>query len=105
MACTANIVSERDVRDYLGIDWEDEATSRVIRHVIDAAASFLAGALGDAGSDDDPRCRHVALAVCADLYDNRSYTEGSGSAKVSSAVRRLVSDFCAQVRLEGSAAS
>ena len=41
----------------------------------------------------------MALAVAADVYDQRCY-EREGSAKASGAVRRLVADLCEQLRCE-----
>lgn len=85
---------------YLGVDWEDAPTEANLQAACQVANAFLAGALGEAFDPADPRARAVGLAVAADFYDQRCYTEASGSAKASGAVRRLVADLCEQMRCE-----
>ena len=85
----------QDVKDYLGIDYTDAATDRRLTRAITVAAKFLEGSLGVGYPLDDPRVHELALIVIADIYDNHSMTE-----KVSGNIRRLVSDFSQQVRLD-----
>lgn len=85
----------QEVLDYLGIDYADDMINRNIRRLIKVADRHLQGSLGKDYPKTDPRVIELALIVIADLYDNRGLTE-----KVSGNVRKLVSDFSLQLRLE-----
>lgn len=88
-------ISTQDVMDHLGIDVSDDMTERKITRCIKVAESYLEGSLGKGYPVDDPRVQELMLVVVSDLYDNRGMTE-----KVSGTVRKLVSDFSLQLRLE-----
>lgn len=89
------MVEVQDVKDYLGIDYEDEMVNRRIKHLIQVASKYLESSLGEDYPEYDYRVKELALIVISDLYDNHDLTE-----KVSGNIRRLVSDFSLQIRLE-----
>lgn len=87
--------TEQDVKDYLGIDYEDAATNRRIAQLIAAADKYLIGSLGAGYPRDDPRVRELALLVIADLYDNTELAP-----KEEQQIRRIVESMSLQLRLE-----
>lgn len=87
--------SIQEVKDYLGIDYEDQMTNRLLTNKIAVADAFLTGSLGADYPAEDARVKEIALMVIADLYDNRELTD-----KVSGNIRRLVNDFSQQIRME-----
>ncbi len=93
------VVSVRDAMEYLGIDYEDEMTTRNIERAIHAADRYLQGSIGECYPRDDSRSQELALIVVADLFDNRGLQAQAGG-NVSSATRKLVDDFSLQLRLE-----
>lgn len=84
-----------EVKDYLGIDFEDAATKRNINRYIATADKFMVGALGEGYPADDPRVKDMSLIVISDLYDNHDLSD-----KVSGSVRRLMTDFSLQIKAE-----
>lgn len=88
------MISLQDAKDYLGIDVADVMVTRNIERAIKTAESYLKGAIGEIDTED-PRAKELALIVVSDLYDNRGLSN-----KVSGSVRKLVSDFELQLRLE-----
>lgn len=88
-------LTKQNVYDYLGIDFEDEATERTIELLMDAANYHMAASLGQGYPRDDSRVKTMMLMIIADLYDNRELSD-----KTAGAVRRLMQDFSLQVRLE-----
>lgn len=102
MAFTKDIVTDEQVKAYLGIDYGDDMITSNITLMKEAAADFLNSSVGELeNGDDSARAKMLALAVIADMYDNRSYNDYSTKASV--AVRKLVSDFSLQLILEGRA--
>jgi hypothetical protein len=89
------MVTAQDVRDYLGIDYEDEATERRIEQMISATDGFMAGSLGAADPRDDPRVRELALLVIRDLYDTPDW-----ETKETRQFRRIIESMSLQIRLE-----
>lgn len=89
------VVEIQDVKDYLGIDYEDDMTNRRIKHLIHVACKYLESSLGKDYPRNDYRVKELALIVISDLYENHDLTD-----KVSGNVRRLISDFSLQIRLE-----
>lgn len=85
-----------DVKDYLGIDYEDEQVTRNLERKIKVADKMLIGALGKNYPQEDERVHEVMLMVIDDLYSNR----GINDDKVSRNTRRLFEDFLLQIRLE-----
>ena len=88
-------LTSQEVKDYLGIDFADEVTERLIARLIVVSDGYLKGSIGIAYPSADERAKQLALLVISDLYDNRENTE-----KVSANVRRLVVDFSMQLRVE-----
>lgn len=91
----SQLVTPQEVLDYLGIDESDPMIEANIVRSIRTADAYLKGAIGENYQISDPRVKELALIFISDLYDNRGMIE-----KVSGNIRRLVSDFCLQLRLE-----
>ena len=87
--------TEQEVKDYLGIDFDDEMSKRNITRYIDVADTWLKGAIGDYNEDDE-RAKQLALFVIEDLYDRKSYT-----VKESATLNKLKNDFIMQLQYEG----
>lgn len=87
-------ITVQDVKDYLGIDYVDEATDRRLTSTISVANSYLESAIVKP-LPADPRVGELGLIVIADLYDNHEMTD-----KVSGNVRRMVHNLSLQLRLE-----
>lgn len=85
----------QEVKDYLGIEWEDEATERRLNGLISVADSFLVGSLGEDYPSDDPRVKELALIIIGQLYDNTDPI-----AKVSNSIQKMVDDMSLQIRLD-----
>ena len=85
-----------DVLDYLGIDYPDDNTSRILERLVAVSISYMKSAVGEKCNFDDEKCKQVQLLVIADLYDNREYE----SSKMTNSVKRIVVAFMAQLRLE-----
>lgn len=88
-------LSVEEVKSYLGIDYSDVNTNKRLDRLIKVADKYLEGSLGKDYPVDDYRVNELALIVISDLYDNHDLTE-----KVSGNIRKLVSDFSLQIRLE-----
>jgi hypothetical protein len=98
-------LSVQDVKDYLGIDFADDATDRLVTAMVSTADAYMKGALGAGYPADDERVKMVAKIIISDLYDNRDlFDKASGSGKTTLATRRLVDSMLQQVRLEMRAA-
>lgn len=88
-------LSAQDVKDYLGIDFTDDATDRLIARMLSTADAYMKGALGVNYPTGDERVQMVSKIIISDLYDHRDLSD-----KVSGATRRLVDSMLLQVRLE-----
>lgn len=88
-------LSVQDVKDYLGIDFADDATDRLVTAMVSTVDAYMKGALGASYPADDERVKMVAKIIISDLYDHRDLSD-----KVSGATRRLVDSMLQQVRLE-----
>lgn len=84
-----------EITDYIGIDYSDERTTRVLTRTLKTAVSYLKGSIGEDYPVDDPRAKELALIVIDDLYNNHDLTD-----KVAGNTRRLVEDFSLQLKLE-----
>ena len=84
-----------ELESYLGIDYSDNETDRRLKHLIRVADKYLESSLGKNYPEDDDRVIELAFIVISDLYDSHDLTE-----KVSGNIRKLVSDFSLQLRLE-----
>lgn len=87
-----------EVKDYLGISYDDEVSNRNIERFIKVADLYLKGAIGDDYPQDDERAKQLALFVIEDLYDRNSYT-----VKENSTITKLKNDFILQLQNEGRA--
>ena len=84
-----------EVKDFLGIDFEDEVSNRNIQRYIDVAESYLKGAISNLPEDDE-RVKQLALFIIEDLYDRGSY-----SMKENSTLEKMKNDFIIQLQCEG----
>lgn len=92
---TVDVLTSQDVKDYLGIDWTDDAMERRIARTMLVADTFLEGAIGKEYPKDDMRAQELTLMIIADLFDHRELTQ-----KERSMYRKLAYDFEQQIRLE-----
>ena len=91
----ADIVTQQEVADYLGVSITDARFQRRCTHLIKVADRTLRGSIGENYPTDDNRAKELALVIISDLYDNHDLTD-----KVSGNVRRLIQDFTLQLKLE-----
>lgn len=89
------LLSSEEVKDYLGIDWTDEAMERRIKRSILVADKYLEGAIGKDYPREDPRAQELALMIIADIYDHNELTQ-----KERTTYRKLAYDFEWQLKLE-----
>lgn len=85
-----------EIKDYLGIDYDDDVSNRNIKKYMSVADSWLKGAIGKNYPKDDDRAKQLALFVIEDLYDRGSY-----SVKENSNIEKLKNDFVMQLQCEG----
>lgn len=88
-------LTAQDVKDYLGIDFTDDATDRLILNMLLTADAFMKGAVGESYPVDDERVKQVQKIIISDLYDHRDLSD-----KVSGATRRFVDSTLMQIKLE-----
>lgn len=88
-------LSAQEVKDYLGIDYTDDATDRLISQMLLVSDAYMKGALGEGYPVSDERVKTVEKIIISDLYDHRDLSD-----KVSGATRRVVDSMLMQVRLE-----
>lgn len=84
-----------EVKDYLGIDFDDSVTNRKLTKFIIVADSYLKGSISVLPEGDE-RVNQLALFIIEDLYDRNSY-----SVKESAALERMKNDFIMQLQCEG----
>ena len=89
------MVTLAEVKDYLGIDYDDDISNRNIEKYILVADSYLKGSIGDTYPSDDERAKQLALFIIEDLYDRGSY-----SVKENKAIESLKNDFILQLQCE-----
>lgn len=85
----------QEVKDYLGIDFDDDVSDRNIKMFIDVAESYLKGAISVIPEDDE-RVKQLALFIIEELYDRGSY-----SVKENSTIEKMKNDFIMQLQCEG----
>ena len=88
------MVSLDEVKSYLRIDFDDDDT--MLETLINTSDEYLKSAIHSQYDSTSERAKLLSLIVISDLYDNRGVAE-----KVSGNVRKLVSDFALQLKLEG----
>ena len=91
----ADIVTQQEVADYLGVSITDARFQRRCSHLIQVADTTLKSGIGENYPINDVRAKELALVIISDLYDNHDYTD-----KVSGNVRKLIYDFSLQLKLE-----
>ena len=84
-----------EVKDYLGIDFNDNVSDRNISRFIDVAESYLKGSISVLPENDE-RVKQLALFIIEDLYDRGSY-----SVKENSTIEKMKNDFIMQLQCEG----
>ena len=84
-----------EVKDYLGIDFDDEVSNRNIARYINVAKSYLEGAISKLPESDE-RVKQLTLFIIEELYDRGSY-----SAKENSTIEKMKNDFIMQLQCEG----
>lgn len=89
------MITRDEVLAYLGIDYADDMVNRNIDRMINTADAYLKGSIGEDYPSDDPKAKELALILVADLYENRTLTEGA-----SNMTRKLVDDLSWQLRLQ-----
>lgn len=85
-----------EIKDYLGIDYDDDVSNRNIKKYMSVANSWLKGAIGENYPKNDERAKQLALFVIEDLYDRGSY-----SVKENSNIEKMKNDFVLQLQCEG----
>lgn len=85
-----------EIKDYLGIDYDDDVSNRNIKKYMSVADSWLKGAIGENYPKNDERAKQLALFVIEDLYDRGSY-----SVKENSNIKKMKNDFVLQLQCEG----
>ena len=85
-----------EVKDYLGIDYNDDVSNMNIKKYMNVADSWLKGSIGNNYPKDDERAKQLALFVIEDLYDRGSY-----SVKENKNIEKLKNDFIMQLQCEG----
>lgn len=92
-------ITEKELLDYLSIDYADDVVLSNVSRCIRSADMFLKGSLGHSYPVEDPRAKELALIVAGDFYDNRDYQASAGGS-ISANTRKLVDDLSWQLRLE-----
>lgn len=85
-----------EIKDYLGIDYDDDVSNRNIKKYMSVADSWLKGAIGENYPKNDERAKQLALFVIEDLYDRGSY-----SVKENKNIEKMKNDFVMQLQCEG----
>lgn len=85
-----------EIKDYLGIDYDDDVSNRNIKKYMSVADSWLKGAIGENYPRNDERAKQLALFVIEDLYDRGSY-----SVKENKNIEKMKNDFIMQLQCEG----
>ena len=85
-----------EIKDYLGIDYNDDVSNRNIKKYMRVADSWLKGAIGENYPKNDERAKQLALFVIEDLYDRGSY-----SVKENKNIEKMKNDFIMQLQCEG----
>lgn len=86
----------KEIKDYLGIDYDDDVSNRNIKKYMNVADSWLKGAIGENYPKNDERAKQLALFVIEDLYDRGSY-----SVKENKNIEKMKNDFIMQLQCEG----
>ena len=90
-----NVVSIQDVYDFIPIDEPDYSIRRNVKRLIGTADVYLKGAIAENYPKDDYRAQQSALLIIKELYLNNSTTDS-----MNNNVKKLVDDFCLQLKQE-----
>lgn len=86
-----------EVKDYLGIDYDDETSNRNIKNYTNLAYKYLNGAIDNLDKlKNDERVKQLALFIIEDLYDRKSTT-----IKETSSLIKLKNSLLTQLQCEG----
>lgn len=85
-----------EIKDYLGIDYDDDVSNRNIKKYMSVADSWLKGSIGENYPKNDERAKQLALFIIEDLYDRGSY-----SVKENKNIEKMKNDFIMQLQCEG----
>lgn len=86
-----------EVKDYLGIDYDDEKSKRNIEHYIKLTKKYLDSAIDNFDElKRDERVKQLTLFIIEDLYDRKSTT-----IKETSSLMKLKNSILMQLQCEG----
>lgn len=92
------MITESEVKEYLGIDYDDEFSEKNITKFIKTAESTLQGAInGFENLKNDNRAKQLALFIVEELYDR----ESNSSFKENIAREKLKKTLMLQLQCEG----
>lgn len=89
------MVTSKQVKDHLGIDYEDEMVDRNIERLITWADAKIQAAVGKNYPKDDPKAIELALTIIEVRYNH-----GDMSDRVSQNIEKMINEDCLQLRLE-----
>lgn len=90
------MIDAQALKDYVGVDYADEATERMIDQSLSAAYSYLSNGICDPLPDPDPpdpELNQVLLMVAADFFESR----GTASKEIG-ASKRMYQSMMQQLR-------
>lgn len=85
----------QEVKDHLAVDFDDEATDRMLTRLMSAADAYLIGAVGKDYPKEDERAKQIALCLISDLYEKRGLNPREAANE-----NRLIQDFTLQLQME-----
>lgn len=88
-------LTTKDVKNHLGIDYEDEMMEWNISRLIRLADKYLKGAVHEKYDKDDERAIQLSLQVIDDLYNKRGIFSN-----LSKNEKMLFEDMMLQLKLE-----
>ena len=92
------LVTPNDVKEYLGIDYDDDYSKKNIDKFIKTAESTLQGAINNFDKlKKDDRAKQLALFIIEELYDR----ETSSSFKENASREKLKATLMLQLQCEG----
>lgn len=99
MATVTNLPTAEEVRQYLGIDYDDDPVVNAnVQRALSSAVAYLHGAVGEGVEDvlaGDARVKELILA-----YSDEFYSERGASAKAANATCAHIASVELQLRLE-----
>lgn len=89
------MLNVNEVKQELGIDFDDSYTEARIKRYITLADIWLQGAISKNYPKDDERAKQLALLLIEDMYDRNS-----NSVKSNNTIEKLKIDFILQLQCE-----